>query len=115
MALSAAGSADGASIQWPRRVDGPRAQDVLGIDVEPRRIAAVVLPGDDRPPRSVAGDRGEILGSGRGADGEAFVGPATVHDARSQDMLGVDIRGGRPGTIVLPCDDRPARAVRRDG
>ena len=72
---------------------------------------AVVLPGDDRPARAVGDELGNVLTPRRRADGDAVRRPQ--NGARGVHPLGVDVVAA-PAAVVVPRDDRPARAVGDD-
>ena len=94
------------AVRVPSRVQQAPVIEALDVDVVGRAAAAVV-PGDEGAMLPVGGDlRGE-LPVAREADRNAV---RDQSDVRGRQMLGEDVIGG-PGAVILPGDERAARAV----
>src|SRR5438034_822102 len=88
---------------------------MLRVNVGVERATAEVVPGDDRSTRAVRDDGGTQLVGGSGAHDTAVRRPSRIHASSGQDVLSVAVGVGAAATaVVLPRDDRPARAIGHD-
>src|SRR5262245_28443543 len=103
------GGAQPTAVDRPGRINCPRAQHMLGVDIG-LWAAPIVVPGNDRPASSISDDGRAILVISDRAQRLTIGGPGGVHLARGQHVLGVDVVA-RAATVVMPGDNRPAGAA----